>query len=99
MSTPELVHRPSMRGVAAVWCAALVMGIAIAVWVPDSQLMMWMLLALGGSFLLAFAVQLWSGRADGFIQRVAASVVGALVILGASSLIAGLARLADGTAG
>lgn len=99
MTTPELVHRPSTRGILGVWCAALVMGIAIAVWAPDSQLMMWMLLGLGASFVLAFAVQLWGGQAAGFIQRVAASVVGALGILGISSLIAGLVRLADVGAG
>ena len=99
MASPELVHRPSTRGIGAVWGAALVMGIAVAIWAPDARLMMWMLLALSGSFVLAFAIQLWGGQADGFIQRVALSVVGALVILGVTSLIVGLVRLADAAAG
>lgn len=99
MATPELVHRPNRRGIGAVWAAALVMGIAVAIWAPDSRLMMWMLLALSASFVLAFAIQLWNGQAAGYIQRVALSVVGALVILGITSLVVGLVRLASVTAG
>ena len=99
MSAPQLVHRPSTRGIVAVWVVALLAGIAVAIWAPDERLMLWMLLALGGAFILSFAVQLWHGEASGFIQRVALSVVGALVLLGMTSLVVGLVRLAAVTAG
>ena len=50
MSAPQLVHRPSTRGIVAVWVVALLAGIAVAIWAPDERLMLWMLLALGGAF-------------------------------------------------
>lgn len=99
MSAPQLVHRPRTRGIVAVWIVALLAGIAVSIWAPDERLMLWMLLALGGAFILSFAVQLWDGEASGFIQRVALSVVGALVLLGGTSLVVGLVRLAAVTAG
>ena len=99
MSAPQLVHRPRTRGIVAVWIVGLLAGVAVAIWAPDDRLMMWMLLALGGAFILAFALQLWRGEASGFIQRVALSVVGALVLLGMTSLVVGLVRLAAVTAG
>jgi len=51
---------------------------------------------LGGCLVAAFAIQLWSGRSQGFTQRVAASVLGAMVVMGIISLGFGLAALVPG---
>ena len=99
MSTPELVPRHRLRGVIAVWVAALVSSVAVAVFAPEPQVMLWMILGMGGCFILAFAIQLSDGHAEGFIERVAASVVGALLLLGVVSLVVGLVSLARVSAG
>lgn len=99
MSTPELVPRHRLRGVIAVWVAALVISVLVALFAPESQVMLWMLLGMGGCFALAFAIQLWGGHAEGFIERVAASVVGALLLLGAVSLVVAMVSLARVSAG
>lgn len=93
MSTPDLVPRRSLGGIVAVWIAALLAGIAIAVFVPLEARAVWMSLALGGALILAFAVQLFYGRAQRFIQRVAISTLGALLLLGVISAAMGLATL------
>ena len=96
MSVPELAPRSSIGGVVSVWVVALLGGIAIAIFVPFAQQAQWFVLALAGSLLLAFAVQLGYGRSTGFIQRVAASVLGALLALGLVSVAVGLAALTPG---
>ena len=45
---------------------------------------------------LAFAVQLAYGRSQGYIQRVAISVLGALLVMGVISLGFGLASIVPG---
>jgi hypothetical protein len=93
MSTPDLVPRRSFGGIVAVWIAALVAGVAIAIFVPADVRAVWMSLALGGALILAFAVQLFYGRAQRFIQRVAISTLGALLLLGVVSAAVGLTTL------
>jgi hypothetical protein len=52
-----------------------------------------MLVGFGGVVLLSFAVQLWYGRTQGFIFRVASSIAGALMLMGLISIGFGLAAL------
>jgi hypothetical protein len=52
-----------------------------------------MLVGFGGAVLLSFAVQLWYGRTDGFILRVAGSIIGALLLMGVISIGFGIAAL------
>ena len=56
----------------------------------------WLLVGLGGCLILAFAIQLGYGRSQGFTERVAASVLGALVVMGIISLGFGLAAIVPG---
>jgi hypothetical protein len=98
MSTTELVPRRSIGGIAVVWIVALVCGIVVAVVVPEEGRAVWMALALGVCLILAFAVQLFYGRAQRFIQRVAISTLGALLILGVISAAFGLGALATAIA-
>ncbi len=96
MSAPELAPRSSVTGIVAVWAAALLGGIAIAIFVPMEYQAQWFVLALAASLLVSFGVQLAYGRSTGFIRRVAASVLGALLALGIVSVAVGLATIIPG---
>lgn len=88
---PELA-RPLLGGMIATWVLALAGGLAIAVLIPHAAQAGWFALAMGLVVPIAFAFQLAYGRASGFILRTAASVLGALVVLG---VVAGVAWIID----
>jgi len=96
MSTPDLAPRRTIGGVVAIWVLAAVLGVAVGVFVPAPWRAQWSTLALGVCIIFAFAVQLWYGRSQAFIQRVAASVLGALIVLGLLTAGFGLAMLLAG---
>ncbi|SJN15402.1 hypothetical protein FM104_00240 [Microbacterium esteraromaticum] len=93
MSEPALAPRNAFHGVIAVWAVSLVAAIVLGILLPEEVRVQWLLLAFGGALLLSFAVQLAYGRAQGFIVRVAASVIGALVLMGLVSAVFGLSAL------
>ncbi|QKJ18808.1 hypothetical protein [Microbacterium hominis] len=96
MSAPELAPRRSLGGVIAVWVAAAILGVVIGVFAAPDWRAPWLAVALGGCLVLAFAVQLAQGRSQGFIARVAMSVLGAMLVLGVISLGYGLAAVVPG---
>lgn len=87
MTAPEPVRAHAFVGVGAVWVVAVLAGVAVGVLVPAADRPAWLMVALAGCLILSFAVQLARGQATGFIARVAGSVLGAVVILGAASAI------------
>ncbi len=89
----ELAPRGVFVGIAVVWGAALVLSLAIALLVPEEWRMAWMTVGLGACIILAFVVQLWRGRTQGFIDRVALSTAGALLVMGLVSAGFGVAAL------
>jgi len=95
MSEPALAPRSAFRGMVAVWIASLVVAVALGFVLPEEDRVGWLLIAFGAIVLVSFAVQLAHGRAQGFIVRMAGSVVGALMIMGAVSGVFGLAALAS----
>lgn len=95
MSEPAIAPRNAFHGVVAVWIASLVIAVTLGIVLPDEVRVGWLLIAFGGVVLLSFAVQLAYGRAQGFIVRVAGSVVGALVVMGLVSAAFGIATLAS----
>jgi len=96
MTTPELAPRSMVGGVIAVWLAGGLLAIAIGLLVPVDWRAAWLTVGLGACVLLAFGVQLGTGRSKGFIDRVAASVLGALVVMGVISAGFGLAAIIPG---
>lgn len=96
MSVPELAPRRTVWGVMGVWAAAAVLGICIGLFVPEGWRAAWITVGLGGCLVLSFAVQLWYGRSQDFIVRVAASVLGAMVVLAVISAGFGLAAIIPG---
>lgn len=95
MSEPALAPRNAFHGVVAVWIASLVVAVTLGIVLPEESRVGWLLIAFGGIVLTSFAVQLAYGRAQGFIVRMASSVVGALLIMGLVSAAFGLAALAS----
>lgn len=85
-----------LGGIVAVWVLAAVIAVVIGiVAVPDWR-GAWLGVGLGGCLIAAFAIQLSPGRPEGFIERVAASVLGAALVMGVISLGFGLAALVSG---
>jgi len=93
MTEPALAPRNAFVGVIVVWAVAFIATVAIGIFVPEEWRVPWMLVGFGGVVLLSFAVQLWYGRTQGFIFRVASSVTGALLLMGLISIGFGLAAL------
>lgn len=94
MSEPALAPRNAFHGVVSVWIASLVTAILLGVLLPEEIKVGWVLIAFGVIVLASFAVQLAYGRASGFIVRVAASVMGSMLLMGLVSIALGLAALA-----
>lgn len=80
---PEMadVHEWHIRRLIAAWALALLMALAVAIWVPIDIRASWTVLAIGVSALLTFALQLGTAQKVGFITRVSFSVAGCVVII------------------
>ncbi len=96
MSTPDLTPRRTFGGIVAVWVLAAAAGVAIGLFAPAGWRAQWISVALGGCIIAAFAVQLWYGRSQAFIQRMALSSLGALVVLGVITAGFALAAVVSG---
>ncbi len=96
VAVPELAPRRTVGGVIAVWVLAALIGIAVGAFATPDWRAAWLGVGLGGCLIAAFAIQLWSGRSQGFTERVAASMLGAAVVLGLISLGFGLAAIVPG---
>jgi hypothetical protein len=96
VTAPELAPRRTFGGVIAVWVIAALMGISLGIFVPEEWQAAWLTVGLGGCLVVAFAIQLWFGRSQGFTERVAASILGALLVMGVISLGFGLAAIVPG---
>ena len=94
MTVPELAPRRTLGGLIAVWLVAAVIGVAVGIFVGPDWRAAWLTVGMGICVILAFGIQLWTGRSQGFTERVAASALGALFVLGVISLGFGLASIA-----
>ncbi|WP_301339963.1 hypothetical protein [Microbacterium sp. HD4P20] len=96
VAVPELAPRRTLGGVVAVWVLAALMGVAVGVFAAEQWRGAWLAVGLGACLVAAFAVQLWSGRSQGFTERVAAGVLGSALVMGVISLGFGLASIVPG---
>lgn len=69
------------------WAAAAVFGVLVTVLVKDAARLQWLVLAVGVSTLVTFALQLGTARREGFITRTSFSVAGSVVIIAVIDLI------------
>jgi hypothetical protein len=93
MSQPQLAPRSPVIGIAAVWILSALIAVAVGIVAPLDQRVGWLCVGLGITLIAAFAVQIFSAPAQGFIGRMGASMLGALVVMGLVSAGFGLAAL------
>lgn len=96
VAVPDLAPRRTFGGIIAVWVLAALIAIVIGIFSAQDGRAAWLGVGLGGCLIAAFAIQLWPGRSQGFTERVAASVLGAALVMGVISLGFGLAALVPG---
>ena len=80
-------------GIGVVWALALAGSVLALTLAPQDSRQLWLALTFGGSVLATFAVQLAVARADGYLVRAMASVVGAMAVVAVASGIAALSAL------
>lgn len=87
------VQDRSWLGVVSVWVVAILAAIAIGVFAEPDTRFAWLGVALAGSVLLTFAIQLAGGVTAGYLTRVSISVSGAVVVLVLCSIVIAIASL------
>ena len=93
MTTDDLAPRSASGGIGAVWVRGAVRAVLTGVLAPVAARATWLTIGLGVCLMAAFVVQLIGGRSQEFTQRVAISVVGALLTMTIVSVGFGLASL------
>lgn len=76
-----------------VWLLALASVAAIAVITPAEDRLAWMGLTAAGCTVVTLCIQIATRRKEGYVNRVTASLVGAVVVLAAATGIFALASL------
>ena len=92
---PRLSRGARFGSVGAIWVLALVFAVVIAVVSEKEQYATWLSLALAGCVLGALVAQLATQQKEGFVDRLAASVTGAFVVLGVTGGILALVAAAQ----
>ncbi|MCU1408430.1 MAG: hypothetical protein JWM23_510 [Microbacteriaceae bacterium] len=68
-----------------VWLLALVFAVLVGLLAAPGQGLAWVGLSLAGCTILTLCVQIGTGRKDGYVSRVTASIVGAVIVLAAAT--------------
>ncbi|GGF19081.1 hypothetical protein [Subtercola lobariae] len=76
-----------VKSVTPIWLVALVGALLVGILSHPGQYFVMLPIVLGVIVILTFVVQLGLGRPEGFVDRVAASVAGAVVILAVATLV------------
>lgn len=79
-----------------VWAAAAVGAVLIGLLAPAAQYLQWLSIALASAVLLTFCIQLAIVRKEGLVDRVVASVGGAIVVLAVATVILSLVAASRG---
>ncbi|MGN8026518.1 hypothetical protein [Microbacterium sp. 22242] len=93
---PALAPRSPLVGLVVTWSVAAVGAILIGILAPSRAMMTWYVVGFGVCVLLSFGVQLIRAETRGFILRVAAGCLGALLVMGVISVGFGVASLFTG---
>ncbi len=67
--------------VLSVWVLTLAAAIIVAAVTPADERLTWLGISLGAAIIVTFAIQLATGRIEGYVGRAMASIGGAIVIL------------------
>lgn len=82
-------------GIVSVWGVAVLAVVCVTVFATGDSRFTLLWLALAACSLVTFVIQLSTHRKVGFIDRVGASIVGALVIIGGTGVYLSLAALLE----
>lgn len=87
MSTPEFSPRPAVAGMVVTWAFGALSAVAVGLIAPVDHRFVWFAVCAGACVFVAFAVNLASGRAEGFLVHTAAAALGAFAMMGVIALI------------
>jgi len=87
VTTQTLPATRHWGSIATVWVLAVIAAVCVGVFSHPVQYSAWLALSLGGCTVAAFAIQLATQVTHGFVGRLAASLVGALLILAISAAV------------
>jgi hypothetical protein len=91
MATTEPLDPPRARGarlsIAAVWLAAVIGSVLVTVFAESGQALVWFPIVLAGATIFAFTLQLLIDRKEGLVERLMASLGGAVVIIAAATAV------------
>jgi hypothetical protein len=76
-----------MKSVVPVWLVAVLGAIAVAVLADPENYLVFLPVVLGVTTLLTFGIQLGIRRKEGYVNRVTASVTGAVVVLAIATIV------------
>lgn len=82
--------------VVPVWALCLVASVAIGVASPPDQYLTWLPIALAAAVLVTFCIQLSTLTKEGFVNRVMASLGGAVLVLGLATAVLGAVAATNG---
>ena len=88
--------RRAWQSIAPIWLLAIVGAVLTGIIARPADALGGISLTLAVSTICAFAVQLATGRKEGFVSRVTASLVGSTVILTFATVVFALAASANG---
>lgn len=74
------------------WVWATLSAIAVVLWAPAGLRYEWLTLAIGGTILVTFVLQLGTAQRDGFIRRLSYSIVGGSICVAIVQLVAFLVQ-------
>lgn len=80
-SSPTQKHSWHLGRLILAWAVAAVFGVLVAVLVAGPARFEWLVLAVGLSALVTFALQLGTAQREGFITRTSFSVAGCVLII------------------
>lgn len=84
--------RHELVSMVSIWGLGLALAIVAEVFASDATRSPWLFIVAGVCVIAAFVVQLAIGQQHRFVARVAASVVGAVVLIGLVALVAWIPR-------
>lgn len=73
------------RSIVVVWLLAVACAVLTGVFSARGQELAWIGLSLAGCTIVTLGVQLATGRKEGYVKRVTTSIVGAVLVLGATT--------------
>ncbi|MDH6237875.1 hypothetical protein [Cryobacterium sp. CG_9.6] len=81
------------RSIAAVWVLAVIGATLTGLTAPAGETLAWVGLTMVGCTLITLFLQLATGQKEGYVVRVTASIVGAVIVLSVATLVFALLHL------